>query len=152
MYGPAYELQVRSVESADSEKYAEAETYGPRHWQRDREDSLYDFIARLNRIRRQNRALRTHGTLRFHATDNEHLICYSKQAADNAVLTVVNLDPHHPQAGWLAVSGETFGLPAGPFPVHDLISDARFTWQGSRHFVALDPQVCPAHVFRLSPS
>jgi starch synthase (maltosyl-transferring) len=33
--------------------------------------------------------------------------------------------------------------------VHDLLSDARYTWQGGRNFVQLDPNVVPAHVFRL---
>jgi starch synthase (maltosyl-transferring) len=33
--------------------------------------------------------------------------------------------------------------------VHDLLSDARFIWQGPRNYVQLDPHVIPAHVFKL---
>jgi starch synthase (maltosyl-transferring) len=33
--------------------------------------------------------------------------------------------------------------------MHDLLTGARFLWQGRRNFVALDPARVPAHVFRL---
>jgi len=33
--------------------------------------------------------------------------------------------------------------------MHDLLTGARFLWQGARNFVRLDPQRVPAHVFRL---
>jgi starch synthase (maltosyl-transferring) len=33
--------------------------------------------------------------------------------------------------------------------VHDLITDARYLWQGARNYVSLDPQRVPAHVLRL---
>jgi starch synthase (maltosyl-transferring) len=33
--------------------------------------------------------------------------------------------------------------------MHDLLSDARYLWQGRRNYVSLDPQRSPAHVFRL---
>ena len=55
--------------------------------------------------RRENEALHFDWRLRFHDVDNDQLICYSKTTADrsNAMLMVVNLDPHWPQAGWLDV-------------------------------------------------
>jgi starch synthase (maltosyl-transferring) len=33
--------------------------------------------------------------------------------------------------------------------MHDLLSGQRFLWQGTRHFIRLDPQGTPAHVFVL---
>jgi starch synthase (maltosyl-transferring) len=33
--------------------------------------------------------------------------------------------------------------------VHDLIGEARYLWSGARAFVSLDPQVMPAHIFRV---
>ena len=84
--------------------------------------------------------------------DNEALLCYSKTSPDatNMVLTVVNLDPHHTQAGWLELPLDELGLDESrPFQAHDLLSGARFLWQGRRNYVALDPQQAPAHVFRL---
>jgi len=33
--------------------------------------------------------------------------------------------------------------------MHDLLSDARYLWQGSRNYVELNSQIVPAHVFRM---
>ena len=35
------------------------------------------------------------------------------------------------------------------YQVHDLLTDARYTWRGSRNYVELDPDTQPAHIFRL---
>ena len=63
---------------------------------------------------------------------------------------MVNLDPHHAHTGWLELDLEALGiLPQHSYQVHDLLGDARFLWYGSRNFVELNPQVVPAHIFRL---
>jgi len=75
-----------------------------------------------------------------------------KTTADrtNQVLVIVTLDPHHPQTGWVDVPLEELGLDARePYQVHDLLGDARYLWHGAKSFVALDPRVAPAHVFRI---
>jgi starch synthase (maltosyl-transferring) len=36
-----------------------------------------------------------------------------------------------------------------PYQVHDLLTGARYLWTGSRNYVEIDPQVVPAHIFRL---
>ena len=42
------------------------------------------------------------------------------------------------------------GVPAQQaFQVHDLLTGARYFWQGSRHYIELDPAVTPAHIFRV---
>jgi starch synthase (maltosyl-transferring) len=41
------------------------------------------------------------------------------------------------------------GMDGDIYEMHDLLADVRYTWRGSRNFVALDPHVQPAHVFRL---
>jgi starch synthase (maltosyl-transferring) len=33
--------------------------------------------------------------------------------------------------------------------VRDLLSDARYLWQGEVNFVQIDPLISPAHIFRL---
>jgi starch synthase (maltosyl-transferring) len=35
------------------------------------------------------------------------------------------------------------------YQVHDLLSDARYTWRGSQNYVELNPEVQPAHIFRV---
>jgi len=34
------------------------------------------------------------------------------------------------------------------YQVHDLLTEARYVWRGSRNFVQLDPSILPAHIFR----
>jgi starch synthase (maltosyl-transferring) len=152
IYGPAFELAESAPREHGSEEYLDSEKYQLRNWALDRPDSLRDLIARVNRIRRDNPALQSNRGLRFHPVDNESLIAYSKTTEDgtDSVLTIVNLDPHNRHTGWLELDLASLGLEsARPYQVHDLLSGARFLWQGTRNFVALDPAHAPAHVFRI---
>jgi starch synthase (maltosyl-transferring) len=36
-----------------------------------------------------------------------------------------------------------------PFEMHDLLTGARYLWRGPSNFVGLDPNVVPAHIFRV---
>jgi starch synthase (maltosyl-transferring) len=147
IYGPAFELCESRPREPGSEEYLDSEKYQLRHWDLERPDSLRALVARLNGIRRANRALQSDWSLVFHATDNEQLLCYSKSSGDDIVLCVVNLDPHHPQSGWVHLSLGHLGLDERPFQVHDLLGGGTFLWQGPRSYVELDPGVLPAHVF-----
>jgi len=152
IYGPAFELCENRPREFGSEEYLDSEKYEIRQWDLSNPDSLKDFIGRVNRIRRENPALQRDWNLQFHRVDNDQLICYSKHTEDlsNIILVVVNLDPHHTHTGWLELPIEMLGLdPQQPYQVHDLLSDARFLWYGSKNYVELDPRVIPAHVFRL---
>ena len=152
IYGPAFELCENRAKEFGSEEYLDSEKYEIRHWDIERPDSLKDLVTRVNRIRQENTALRSDRNLMFHHVDNDQLICYSKQTDDrsNMILVVVNLDPHHTHAGWLEIPLEHLGLePHQPFQVHDLLGDARFLWHGSRNYVEINPQIVPAHVFRI---
>jgi starch synthase (maltosyl-transferring) len=156
IYGPAFELLESEPREPGSEEYLDSEKYQLRHWdiQRDtqRRDSLRGLITRVNRIRRDNPALQSDWSLRFHAIDNPQLIAYSKHddASGNALLVVVNLDPHHRQGGWVDLPLADFAIDATQsYQVHDLLGGARYLWNGARNYVELDPQVQPAHVFRL---
>jgi len=152
IYGPAFELCENRPREFGSEEYLNSEKYEIKRWDLTHPDSLKDLIARVNRIRRENPALQSDWSIRFHPIDNEQLICYSKNTEDfsNIVLVVVNLDPHHTHAGWLELPISDWGLePLRPYQVHDLLSDDRYLWHGSRNYVEINPQVVPAHIFRL---
>jgi starch synthase (maltosyl-transferring) len=152
IYGPAFELLENTPREPGSEEYHASEKYQVRHWDLDRPDSLAEFVGRLNRIRRENAALQSDWSLRFHDVDNPELICYSKSTPDmtNIVLVVVNLDAHHKQSGFVEVPLEQWGMDAGQvYQVHDMLSDARYLWHGSRNYVELDPQGAQSHVFRV---
>jgi starch synthase (maltosyl-transferring) len=152
VYGPAFELCEAEPRDPGSEEYRDSEKYQLRHWDIARPDSLAGFIARVNRARRDNPALQSDAGLRFFPVDNDSLICYAKSTQDgeNAVLTVVNLDPYHPQSGWVELDLAALGLDAeAPYQMHELLTDARYLWSGPRNYVSLDPARSPAHVFRL---
>jgi starch synthase (maltosyl-transferring) len=152
IYGPTYELMESSAREPGSEEYRDSEKYQLRHWNYDRPDSLWPLIARINHIRRDNVALQSDHTLTFCAVDNDQLIAYVKHdlVSKNIILTVVNLDSHNPQSGWVALDLKQLGIAADEsFQVHDLLSDQRYQWRGAYNYVRLDPNRMPAHVFRL---
>ncbi len=152
IYGPAFELMESEPRESGSEEYRDSEKYQCRQWDIERRDSLSELIARVNHIRRTNGALQSDRNLLFHPVDNDQLICYSKASDDgiSLVLVVVNLDPHHRQAGWIDWQVPSAdGLAARPVQMHDLLSDARYLWTGGRHYVDISPQQMPAHILCL---
>jgi starch synthase (maltosyl-transferring) len=151
IYGPAFERFVHVAREPGSEEYLDSEKYEMKHWPQT-DDDLTDFIALVNRVRRENAALHHNTTLRFYPTTNDSILCYSKTSADgtNVVLVIVNVDPHNTQAGWVELDLESLQLDTSkPFQVHDLLSGARHTWHGGRNYVQLNPHVVPAHIFRI---
>jgi starch synthase (maltosyl-transferring) len=152
IYGPPFELLEAAPREPGTEEYLNSEKYQIRNWGLARAGNLKDFIARVNRIRHENAALHSNRTIQFHRVDNEELICYSKSTPnlDNIILTVVNLDPHHVQSGFVELPVDEWQIRADqPYQVHDLLSEARYLWHGRRNYVELDPRVAPAHIFRM---
>jgi starch synthase (maltosyl-transferring) len=154
VYGPAFELMEHVPQKPGSEEYRHSEKYEIRDWPRERPDSLRPLMARLNAIRRANPALQQDWRLRFHETDNPDVLCYSKSTEDggNVILVVVNLDPVNRQAGFVDLELAELGVdPTEPYALHDLLTDARYRWQGARNYFELRPQEMPAHIFRVTP-
>jgi starch synthase (maltosyl-transferring) len=153
IYGPAFELCENRPREPGSEEYLDAEKYEIKRWKLDRPDSLKDLIARVNRIRKENPALQSDWSLSFHDTDNEQLICYSKATEDlkNVIIVVVNLDPHYTQSGWVELDLDKLGIDTHQsYQVHDLLTDARYLWQGRRNYVEINSHVVQAHIFRIA--
>jgi starch synthase (maltosyl-transferring) len=148
IYGPAFELGEHRPRAPGSEEYLDSEKYQRRLWDLEREDSLASFITRLNRIRREQPALQQDWELEFLALDNPQMLAYMKTAGTDAVVVVVNLDPHNLHSGWLEMPLERLGLQANSsYRMQDLLGGGNYLWQGARNFVALDPQGVVAHVF-----
>ena len=113
IYGPAFELQEHVPRSPGSEEYAHSEKYEIRWWDLARPDSLSEFIARVNKIRRDHRALQFNDALQFHHVDNDQIIAYSKVravpaderaagiAGRDVIVTIVSLDHGAVQSGWV---------------------------------------------------
>ena len=152
IYGPAFELGENTPREPGSEEYLDSEKYQLKHRDRDSPASLKSLIARVNLVRRDNLALQTNRSLRFHDADNPFVICYSKTDAGfaNTIIVIVNLDPLHAQSSWIDLDLASLGLTADrAFQAHDLLSDARYLWQGARNYVELTPESLPAHILRV---
>ncbi len=160
IYGPAYELCENapakpSVGKTESEEYLDSEKYEVRQRDRNQAGSLVPLITALNRIRRENPALQANESLCFHPVDNPSLMTYSKSTGDgkggeNTILVAINLDPAAEQGGWIDLDLKRLGIPHGVnFVVEDLLTGASYTWYDRSNYVALRPDVQPAHVFRV---
>ncbi len=152
IYGPAFELQDNRAVAPGKEEYLNSEKYEIKRWDWNRSDSLAPLLARVNRIRRENPAFHAHHNLRFHDAENDQLLAFTKTDAEgkNAVLVVINLDPHYRQSGFINLPLEALGIdPYQQYQVHDLLTDTRYLWYGGRNYVQLDPHGLPAHVFAI---
>ncbi len=149
IYGPPYEALEGRAREHGSEEYLDSEKYQLRDWKPD--DGMRELITIVNRIRHENPALQTDRGLRFHYAENDQLLAYTKSTPDNAnvILTVVNVDPHHVQRGVINLPLEELGLERDrSYQAHELISGARYLWNGPRNFVELNPFSMPGQIFR----
>ena len=149
IYGPPFEALEGRAREHGSEEYLDSEKYQVRDWKPD--GQMRELIAIVNRIRRDNPALQSDRGLRFHYTENDQLLAYSKSTADNSnvVLTVVNVDPHHVQRGMVNLPLEELGIERDrSFQAHELISGARYLWNGPRNFVEINPNSIAGQIFR----
>ena len=112
----------------------------------------------MNKIRRDHPALQFNDALVFHRVDNDEIIAFSKTrntatqgsgpAGRDVILTIVSLDHLRVQTGWVGLDLEALGLdPARPYVVHDLLTGAKYRWEGTHNFVLLDPTGLAAHLF-----
>jgi starch synthase (maltosyl-transferring) len=154
IYGPAFEHMEAEPREPGSEEYRGSEKYEVKHRAASPPGGLRELIARVNRIRREHAALQHDRTLRFHPTDNDQLLAYSKTLPGGAEPTVVivNLDPAHPQAGWVDLRMPELGMAwDASFVARDLLSGQTFAWQGARNFVELHPAHEPGHLLAIEP-
>ncbi|SNQ46003.1 Alpha-1,4-glucan:maltose-1-phosphate maltosyltransferase 2 [Frankia canadensis] len=161
-----------SEEYLDSEKYQ----YRPRDWAGAERAgrSLAPYLTRLNQIRRAHPALQWLRNLHLHHADSDQIMVYSKRLAPadvagagkapggaatapvataggarvgDAVLVIVNLDPHQAHETTVRLDLPALGLDwSDALEVTDEITGATYRW-GQDNYVRLDPAVEPAHVF-----
>jgi starch synthase (maltosyl-transferring) len=159
IYGPAFELQEHVPRSAGSEEYRRSEKYELRSWDLAKPDSLADLVTIVNQIRRAHPALQHMEGLHFHRAENDRVIAYSRRwvpptrgasGDDDRIVVIVNLDHAHEQSAFVDLDLGALGLdPTGPYVMHDLLTGAKYQWQGWRNFVILNPEQS-AHVFAVS--
>ncbi|MBJ8346598.1 alpha-1,4-glucan--maltose-1-phosphate maltosyltransferase [Antrihabitans sp. YC2-6] len=150
-----YELYEHEAVRPGSEEYLDSEKYQlrPRAFSeaKARGESLEPWITRLNEIRRAHPALQQLRNIHFHHIDNEALIAYSKVDAGtgDAVLTVVNLNPHGAEEGTIWLDMPAIGRDwHDHFAVTDEVSGEQYQW-GQANFVRLEPWRSVAHILAL---
>jgi starch synthase (maltosyl-transferring) len=122
-------LEPGSEEYLDSEKYeCKAGRVG---------GVLAPLIRRCNEIRRSSDVFRHVDNVTVVDTANPQLVGYVKGHGREAVVVIVNLDPHASREGLAEIPG-TVGLP-GSVPVVDLLSGDEFEWRTGGNFVRLPP-------------
>jgi len=152
IYGPAFDLGENQPVRHGSEEYLNSEKYEIRLWDLERPDSLQPLITRVNEIRNNNPALQNDWSLKFHFTDNDQLLCYSKESDDraNLLLMVVNLDPRYTQAGFVSLPLDELEIPQDrAYEAEDLLNGERYLWQGPRNYVELNPSQRSGHILKI---
>ncbi len=152
IYGPAFELCENVPIKQGSEEYLNSEKYEIRRWDRSAAHRLASLITQVNRIRHENSALQSDYSVHFHPVDNPNLLCYSKSSGANTILVAISLDPTQEQAGWIDLDLKQLAIPHNVnFGVEDLLTGTHYQWHDRSNYVALRPDVIPAHIFRLIP-
>ena len=152
IYGPAFELLENRPVRHGSEEYLDSEKYQIRAWELNRSDSLRGLITVVNGARKNNQALQTDWSLRFHFTDNDQLICYSKESEDrtNLIVVVVNLDPNYTQSGFVTLPLDELQIPLDrAYEAEDLLTGNRYLWNGQRNYVELNPTKLSGHLLKI---
>lgn len=160
-----FELYEHEPLHEGSEEYLHSEKYQlrPRDYAQAAADgqSLQPWITVLNQWRRTHPALQQQRNLHVHDTTNDQLLAYSRvdPITGNAMLIVVNLDPHNIQEGTVHVDLHAVGLAPRPgfedalptqqhYDVVDLPTNQVFTWS-QNNYVRLDPNFQVAHILHL---
>lgn len=153
-----YELYEHVAVRPGSEEYLDTEKFQirVRDWDSATEQgrTLAPYLTALNAARRSHPALQQLRNLTVQASDDDHVLVYSKTAVDgegpdatrDTVVVVVNLDPHAVRETTVHLDLPALGLAWGDsFVVRDEMTGEEWTW--SQHaYVRLDPGHQPAHV------
>jgi starch synthase (maltosyl-transferring) len=149
LYGiySGYELCENVPVRPGSEEYLDSEKYQLRPRNFDAPGNINADISAINRIRRTQPALQSYTNLTFHTSENPAVLFYRKALPGQDVLVAVTTEPHHTQETMVHVPIHELGIDdEEEYVVHDLLTDARYTWRGVRNFVRLDPHEQPGHV------
>jgi starch synthase (maltosyl-transferring) len=133
------------------EEYLNSEKYEIKAWDWERPGNIRDFIARLNRIRRDNPALHELTNLRFHTAHDDNILFYGKatRARDNVIWIAVNLDPFAAHEARILLPLEELGIEEDTeIEVEELLEGRRFAWRGREQRIHLDPARNPCAIWR----
>ncbi len=134
-----------------TEEYRNSEKYEIKPRDFDADGNIREFVARINRIRRESPALQRLDNLTFLPADNDQILFYAKSDRErgDTLLIAVNLDPFNWHECTVTTPPEVVGLaPGAAYRVTDLLTGDSYVWR-ERNYVRLDPNRQPAHILRL---
>jgi starch synthase (maltosyl-transferring) len=145
-----YELFEHVAVRPGSEEYLDSEKYQIRirDWDAAEKEgrSLAPYLTKLNEVRRAHPALQRLRNLVVHSSDDENVLVFSKQAEDDLVIVVINLDPHAARETMVHLDLPALGLDwHDSLAVHDELTGQDWHW-GQHNYVRLDPYTEPAHL------
>lgn len=152
MYGPSFEFVENTPNTNGKEEYFNSEKYETRHYDWAHRNRLTSLITQVNHIRREQPALQDTWNIHFTRTDNESLMSYVKLTEDgeNVIWCVVNFDVSHRQSGFVEVPKALLGITGNVnLKVTDLLTDQTYHWFNEWNYVELNPDVLPAHIFKV---
>jgi starch synthase (maltosyl-transferring) len=135
------------------EEYLNSEKYEIKVRDWNKPGNIKDYIARLNRIRRENPALQQTSNFRFAQIDDDQVLGFVKDSFDgeNAVAVAIAVTGHGPRQFWFHFGDLEIG-PEGARRrvgvVENLVTGERhrIEWGGVR--LSIDPHQDPALLFR----
>jgi len=133
------------VQRPGSEEFLDNEKYEIKR--RALDGPLLAMMQRLNHVRRENPALQRLENVGFLDAANDEILAYAKREGPNAVICVVNLDPHNAQEGLVHVPYD-LGVPPA-FTVEDLLDGSVYQWRLGGNYVRMDPAERAGHVLRV---
>ena len=133
------------VQRPGSEEYLDNEKYEIKR--RALDGPLLGLVQRLNHIRRANPALQRLENIRFLDAANDAILAYAKREGPNAIICVVNLDPHNAQVGSVTIPAHLGTAPV--FVVEDLMTGAHYDWRIGANYVRLDPHGEQTHILKV---
>ena len=151
MYGPVYE-HYEHIPVEGKEEYLNSEKYEVKHYNWKVKNRMTEVMKIINKARKENAALQSTWNIQFCTIENDNLIAYLKTTGDlsNIILTVVNLDPNHRQAGFVNIPRARLGIRGGiNLYLKDLITGNEYQWTEDWNYVELDPYFMPFHLFKV---
>jgi starch synthase (maltosyl-transferring) len=151
IYGPVFEYMVSDAMSG-KEEYLNCEKYEIRHWDWTIENKITYLITKINEARKKHASLQQTNNIQFCHIENNNLIAFYKWSDDRSdeTLTVISLDSHHAQQGFVQLPLSSLGFNAGhSFSLRDAITGNSYNWSTEWNYVELNPAL-PFHVFHIN--
>ncbi|MGL5111309.1 MAG: alpha-1,4-glucan--maltose-1-phosphate maltosyltransferase, partial [Flavobacterium sp.] len=148
IYGPVFEYQVSTPMAPGKEEYLNSEKYECLLWDWTIQNNLTYRISQINAIRKAQASLQQTNNIVFCETNNDQVMAYYKydDAKENETLMIVNLHTEQTVQAMVRLPYDVMGYHA--IRVHDLITDAVYSWDSEWNFIELEACL-PFHLFKI---